>query len=331
MHQAPKDNKPIDVQTADTLGRMTTVVIPVFNRADQVQRTVKSFFESAAKPRAMILVDNNSTDGTLDALKRLKDSAPHQIKVTVLQQPLAGACNARNLGLQHVRTPWVMFFDSDDIVLHTKDADGNMSFAPFALKDSQTDGIDLLGWDAEQTDTAGKILRRMPFESHIIRYHNLMHGTLATQRYMVRTAIARQAGGWDAAIPVWNDIEFGARILSLEPRVAKFSSKQPQVCVTAQPQSITGPSFGHDPMRFMPALHAIAKALPPGLKSSIYLKQAILAADVKRNGNPMGKELLDDALHRAGMRWRFLLHFAYLYRRAGGRGCARLLKPFFCR
>ncbi len=54
---------------------MITLVIPVHNRAAIVERTLQSVECQTARPLRVILVDNNSTDNTLQVLRRWKAAA----------------------------------------------------------------------------------------------------------------------------------------------------------------------------------------------------------------------------------------------------------------
>ncbi|MGN0223934.1 MAG: glycosyltransferase family 2 protein, partial [Muribaculaceae bacterium] len=47
-----------------------TIVIPVYNRATIVERTLASVAAQTLRPLSVVLVDNNSTDGTLSVLQR---------------------------------------------------------------------------------------------------------------------------------------------------------------------------------------------------------------------------------------------------------------------
>lgn len=45
---------------------MITVVIPIYNRAKVLGRTLESIAASTYRPISLILVDNGSTDGSMD-------------------------------------------------------------------------------------------------------------------------------------------------------------------------------------------------------------------------------------------------------------------------
>ncbi|MDE6120284.1 MAG: glycosyltransferase family 2 protein, partial [Muribaculaceae bacterium] len=62
-----------------------TVVIPVYNRAGIVGRTLETLDAQVFQDFYVILVDNNSTDGTLEVLQQW--AGKHPGRATVLMQP----------------------------------------------------------------------------------------------------------------------------------------------------------------------------------------------------------------------------------------------------
>lgn len=87
-------------------GELLTVVIPTRNRRALVRRAIRSVQDSAPG-LSIIVVDDGSTDGTNLELERL------DVEVVPLAES-RGAAGARNAGVERVRTPYVLFLDSDD-------------------------------------------------------------------------------------------------------------------------------------------------------------------------------------------------------------------------
>jgi glycosyltransferase involved in cell wall biosynthesis len=86
-----------------------SVIIPAYNRATLIERTLRSVIDQPADQIEIIVVDDGSSDGTSDAAKRLGQ------QVTVLQQANRGPGAARNLGLRAATGEYVAFLDSDDL------------------------------------------------------------------------------------------------------------------------------------------------------------------------------------------------------------------------
>lgn len=83
-----------------------SVIIPTYNRANTILRAVDSVLNQSFKNVELIVIDDGSTDNTLDLLA--------EYKLKVLSQNNLGVSSARNLGVKHASYDWIAFLDSDD-------------------------------------------------------------------------------------------------------------------------------------------------------------------------------------------------------------------------
>lgn len=90
---------------------IASVVIPSYNCSSYIGQCLNSLLVQTLSDFEVIVVDDGSTDGSLEIAKRYvsKDS-----RVTVLQQAHSFAGAARNLGIQHAQGQYLLFLDSDD-------------------------------------------------------------------------------------------------------------------------------------------------------------------------------------------------------------------------
>lgn len=86
-----------------------SVVIPTFNRAELLARTLESVFAQEFDDYEVIVVDDGSTDATAQVL------AAHGSRIISLNQPNLGPSAARNLGIARARGRYVCTVDSDDL------------------------------------------------------------------------------------------------------------------------------------------------------------------------------------------------------------------------
>jgi glucosyl-dolichyl phosphate glucuronosyltransferase len=88
-----------------------SVVIGTLNRADTLERSIRSLLAQDGIERAEILVvDNGSTDATAQVVAALSATSPH---VRYVREPKLGLSNARNKGIAEARGALVAFFDDD--------------------------------------------------------------------------------------------------------------------------------------------------------------------------------------------------------------------------
>lgn len=94
-----------------------SIIIPVYNRANIVPRTLKTVLEQTYRPLQVILVDNFSTDDTMVVLNQFKiENYEPDFEVIIAQEKHQTASAARNRGMQFATGDYLMFFDSDDLM-----------------------------------------------------------------------------------------------------------------------------------------------------------------------------------------------------------------------
>ena len=85
-----------------------STVIPAYNAAEHIARTIESVLAQSLQPDEIIVVDDGSTDGTADMVKKYGD------KVRYIHQQNAGVSAARNAGIKAATSQWIAFLDADD-------------------------------------------------------------------------------------------------------------------------------------------------------------------------------------------------------------------------
>lgn len=211
-----------------------TIVVPVWNREHLVTRCLDSVKAQTYRPLRLIVVDNNSTDGTADAVREWAEAnGADGFEVELLSETRQGAAAARKCGENMVWTRVVAFFDSDDTM--------RPDYAESIMNEySSSPELDIVSWRV--------LFHKLDGSEAVSNYWNgsgcekhLVNAVLKTQGYAVRTDFLRAAGGWDPDMREWDDWELGVRLLMKDPKV-RFLDKV-LADVWCQEVSITGTSF----------------------------------------------------------------------------------------
>lgn len=295
-----------------------TVVVPVYNREHLVTRTLDSIAAQDIRPLSLIVVDNNSTDHSLETVRQWADSraGDSNLDIRILSEPRPGAARARQTGLEHAETEWVQFFDSDDVM------------APGILSDAlrHSADADLVCWMREQISLSGRHSYNPYRPDDILRCH-LYNGMLFTEAYMVRTDFIKSVGGWNSDIRVWDDWELGLRLLLASPRYVALDRSG--TTVYSQAESITGTSFSAKEGQWERIIDLMESyvAERPDIRAMLDYRRVNLAALYIREGNrPAGRRLFKQAIDKASCPAlaKLWLRVLYAYTAAGGRGAYRL-------
>lgn len=89
---------------------MVSVIIPSYNRADKILPAVESVLNQTYTDIELIIVDDGSGDNTKEVIESINDS-----RLRYVYQENAGACAARNNGINQAKGEYIAFHDSDDI------------------------------------------------------------------------------------------------------------------------------------------------------------------------------------------------------------------------
>ena len=217
-----------------------SIIVPVLNRERLILRCLDSIGAQTMLPAEIIVVDNGSDDNTLEVVNKWKenfylhcDKEASKVDIKILEEPERGVCAARQRGLEESTGDLLYFFDSDDAM------DKNLiakAYEEFCSKEEP----DLVCWQCRIHLLDGKV--KVPhFQWHNSMESHLIDTLLRTQGYMIKRNFLLKAGGWNKRLPVWNDMELGARILLNHPSIKGI----PRILadIYSQKQSITGTAF----------------------------------------------------------------------------------------
>lgn len=194
-----------------------SVILPAYNRADSIQVAVESVLRQTWQDFELIIVDDCSTDGTVDAIQAMTDP---RIKCLSTPQNM-GPSGARNTGLHAASGDWVAFQDSDDEWLPEKLAQQMARLEARGMVDiGAYCGMVIVGLP-DQAQTGGRTQARYHPDTGVKNVEGdlsttLMHHSLiSTQTLMARRETLLKIDGFDEALPALVDWECVIR-LSLE-------------------------------------------------------------------------------------------------------------------
>lgn len=230
---------------------LVSVIIPTYNRAQTIERSVQSALNQTYPEIEVIVVDDGSTDGTSEVLAGL------QGPVRSVRQPNAGPSAARNRGVAEARGSIIAFLDSDDVwlpdklalqmqVLESGGAEMCCCVANCDLEDSsgrRTTSFALAGLhDAPESG-----ILRNPAEIMCSRF------LLFNQVVAVRKAAFEAVGGFHPDLWLLEDHHLALKLAVLGPWGIVGS---PQVVKYEEPDSLGGAGRG-DPVGHLLAVDRI--------------------------------------------------------------------------
>lgn len=97
---------------------LVSVIIPCYNVEEYIEECLDSVYNQTYGHFEVIVVDNNSTDRTMELVQDYKER--NHAKLTIIQEKNQGLSYARNAGLKVSKGEWIQFLDADDLLLPEK-------------------------------------------------------------------------------------------------------------------------------------------------------------------------------------------------------------------
>ena len=199
-----------------------SVIIPLYNRLHLVQETLLSIQTQTYPHWEAVVVDDGSTDGSYE---RVQEIAVEDARIKLYKRDRVpkGASICRNIGLQRALGEYIVFLDSDDLLAPTclerriaiLDQYPAIDFAVFNIllfREALDDTKILWNIDSEEDDLV-----------RFLRIDAVWQTTCPIYR---KTSILK-IGGFDEALPFWQDFEFHIRAISRGLRYIKYLDAPP--------------------------------------------------------------------------------------------------------
>ena len=93
------------------MSNLVSILIPAYNAAPWIEETLTSAISQTYPNKEIIVVDDGSSDNTLEIARAFSSKA-----VNVITQPNKGAAAARNTALRAAQGSYVQFLDADDLL-----------------------------------------------------------------------------------------------------------------------------------------------------------------------------------------------------------------------
>lgn len=191
-----------------------SVVIPTYNRRAIVRQSLETLFRQSLSPSQfeIIVVVDGSTDGTAASLRDLHPTCGYR----VIEQQNHGPASARNAGFRAAEAKLVLFLDDDMrcdpalLATHLSAHQGPGAKVVF--------GSIFLSPDSPKS-VAAECFQREIGAFHLEYKRNPKAEWQITSSVFANTSLARslleQAGGFDEAFRMREDLELGIRLLAM--------------------------------------------------------------------------------------------------------------------
>lgn len=93
---------------------LLTIIVPIYNTSNYLEKCVLSLLNQNIHDYEILLIDDGSTDSSLEICKKLCDQ--YSDKIRYFHKDNSGLSDTRNYGIQCAKGEYLLFVDSDDYI-----------------------------------------------------------------------------------------------------------------------------------------------------------------------------------------------------------------------
>lgn len=209
---------------SDLPAPVVSIITPTKNRAALLRECIASVQAQTLMEWEHLIIDDGSDDATAEVMAEIIKSDP-RIRYLQRSSAAAGANVCRNQGLQESKAPFVIFLDSDDLLLPNcletrmslMDRNSDLDFAVY-----QTGFFVKVPGDRHQ-QTASEI-----FGDDLCRFLSFDLPWIITAPIWRKQSLEKLQG-FDATLPSWQDVDLHIRAVCRQLKYVKIPKVDHQV------------------------------------------------------------------------------------------------------
>ncbi len=180
-----------------------SIIVPARNSAATIEQTVQSLLGQTFRDWEAIVIDNGSSDGTLDVVANTA-AGDSRVIVTTWSEP--GVSGARNHGLSMASGDWIVFLDADDVI-------GPDHLEALAAAARRHDGADVIYCDWVLTAPNGRMGERRRVDITLNPAAALANAcAFPIHAALTRASAIAGVGGFDPALRICEDWDLWQRL-----------------------------------------------------------------------------------------------------------------------
>ncbi|EPY6702504.1 TPA: glycosyltransferase [Klebsiella quasipneumoniae subsp. quasipneumoniae] len=187
---------------------LVTIYIPTFNRIELLKRALNSVVNQTYENLEIIVVDDNSSDGTQEFLKNFSKKDPRVSYI--LKTDNSGACVSRNLAIDKANGLFITGLDDDDYF--------SLNRIEQLMDKSHLLNKYVFLYTYYLTVVAGGKYKKVRYLNSIlpttITGKELLHKNIIGNQCFTYTKRLRDAGKFSPDMPAWQDMELFYRLLT---------------------------------------------------------------------------------------------------------------------
>lgn len=196
-----------------------SLVIPTYNSEKTIIKTLTSINQVLTVPNIfeIVIIDDGSTDNTLSLIHEFTDKS--SITIDVHSNPHQGVSQSRNNGIKISNGQYIMFIDSDDILLNSPD------FSELTTILDENPDLIFLCTDKPTKITTNIVAEQL--QKNIIGIGNTFLGPTIFNKIYSRDFLLNNRLTFDTRLRVAEDLIFNFNCSLVAQKIAYFKLEKP--------------------------------------------------------------------------------------------------------
>ena len=184
-----------------------SIITPAFNAESTITHTIKSVQEQTFSDFELIIIDDGSTDKTIEVINNIQDE-----RIQVISYKNGGVSTARNRGITHANGEFIAFIDADDLWTSDK-----LELQLAALKNNPQAGVAYSWTSFMDVDERGEPVSFLPSPEYSYMgdvYQQLLMGDfiLSGSNTLIRSQAIQSAGEFEPTLKSCEDWDYWLRL-----------------------------------------------------------------------------------------------------------------------
>lgn len=129
---------------------LVSIIVPVYNAGKWIEDTILSVRSQTYRDWELILVDDGSTDNSVEEIRRFMTDGEDRIRLIDAGAKNCGAAHARNRGVEEAKGRYICYIDADDLwspdklekqIAFMEENDAAFSFTGYEFADESGVGV----------------------------------------------------------------------------------------------------------------------------------------------------------------------------------------------
>ncbi len=191
-----------------------------YNNAEGLRKTMESVLNQTSKEFEYIIIDGQSTDGSLDVVNKYESLKDRKFKW--ISEPDSGIYNAMNKGIRTAKGDYIHFLNSGDWLVDERVVENMLDLTPNpSHKERGKDGVDILVGDVISIRKDGK--KRYDKNSKSVSLYTFYRGTIQHTSAYIRRSLFDTYGLYDESLKIVSDWKWYLNVVVIHGATVRFA------------------------------------------------------------------------------------------------------------